>query len=140
VTATDADVSDLLSKLANLSSDRSGGHKEGSFQLRGEEVAEIDSTIPETMLAHGLVLHRSPVQLAGAYSACRGTLGRQELLHSNLGHELSPSRGMTPICRNRPIASNSPQCSAISPSATRTMSMPIASTCLPVAATPMNSP
>jgi curved DNA-binding protein CbpA len=36
-TATTVDLSDLLSKL----SDRSGGHKEGSFQLRGEEIARL---------------------------------------------------------------------------------------------------
>ena len=35
-TATTVDLSDLLSKL----SDRSGGHKEGSFRLRGEETKE----------------------------------------------------------------------------------------------------
>lgn len=38
-TAPSADLSDLLSKLTDFSSERSGGHKEGSFQLRGEEVA-----------------------------------------------------------------------------------------------------
>src|SRR5215217_7766341 len=36
-TATTVDLSDLLSKL----SDRSGGHIEGSFQLRGEEIARL---------------------------------------------------------------------------------------------------
>jgi DnaJ-class molecular chaperone len=36
-----ADLSDLLRKLADLSSERSGGRKEGSFQLRGEEVARL---------------------------------------------------------------------------------------------------
>ena len=36
-----ADVSDLLSKLAGLSSERSAGRKEGSFQLQGEEVARL---------------------------------------------------------------------------------------------------
>ena len=36
-TAPDVNLSDLLSRLA----DRSGGHKEGSFQLRGEEVARL---------------------------------------------------------------------------------------------------
>jgi curved DNA-binding protein CbpA len=39
--ATSADLSDLLSKLTDVSSERSGGHKEGSFQLRGEEVARL---------------------------------------------------------------------------------------------------
>ena len=39
--APSADLSDLLSKLTDISSERSGGQKEGSFQLRGEEVARL---------------------------------------------------------------------------------------------------
>jgi curved DNA-binding protein CbpA len=39
--APPVDLSDLLSKLTDLSGDRSGNHKEGSFQLRGEEVARL---------------------------------------------------------------------------------------------------
>jgi curved DNA-binding protein CbpA len=39
--APPVDLSDLLRKLTDLSSERSGGHKEGSFQLRGEEVARL---------------------------------------------------------------------------------------------------
>ncbi len=39
--APPVDLSDLLSKLTDLSSDRSGGSKGGSFQLRGEEVARL---------------------------------------------------------------------------------------------------
>jgi predicted XRE-type DNA-binding protein len=35
------DLSDLLRKLSDLSSERSGGHKEGGFQLRGEEIARL---------------------------------------------------------------------------------------------------
>jgi curved DNA-binding protein CbpA len=35
------DLSDLLKKLTDLSSERSGGSKEGRFQLRGEEVARF---------------------------------------------------------------------------------------------------
>jgi curved DNA-binding protein CbpA len=35
------DLSELLAKLANLSSDDTGGRKEGSFQLQGEEVARL---------------------------------------------------------------------------------------------------
>jgi curved DNA-binding protein CbpA len=34
-------LSDLLRKLTDLSSERSGGSKEGRFQLRGEEVARL---------------------------------------------------------------------------------------------------
>ena len=40
-TAPPVDLSALLSKLADLSSDRSGGSKGGNFQLRGEEVARL---------------------------------------------------------------------------------------------------
>ena len=39
--AATADLSDLLSKLADHSSERSGGRKEGIFQLQGEEVARL---------------------------------------------------------------------------------------------------
>jgi curved DNA-binding protein CbpA len=39
--ASAVDLSDLLRKLTILSSERSGGHNEGSFQLRGEEVARL---------------------------------------------------------------------------------------------------
>ncbi len=36
-----ADLSDLLGKLTDLSSERSSAHKEDSFGLRGEEVARL---------------------------------------------------------------------------------------------------
>jgi curved DNA-binding protein CbpA len=39
--APTADLSGLLRKLADLSSERSGGREEGSFQLRGEEIARL---------------------------------------------------------------------------------------------------
>ena len=39
--APPVDLSDLLSKLTDLSSNRSGGSNEGSFQLRGEEIARL---------------------------------------------------------------------------------------------------
>jgi curved DNA-binding protein CbpA len=39
--APPVDLSDLVSKLADISGDRSGGQKEASFQLRGEEVARL---------------------------------------------------------------------------------------------------
>ena len=41
------DLSELFAKLANLSSDRAGGHKEGSFQSRGEEVAHLAKLLGE---------------------------------------------------------------------------------------------
>jgi curved DNA-binding protein CbpA len=40
-TTPTVDLSDLLNKLADLSSDRSSAHKEGSSQLRGEEIARV---------------------------------------------------------------------------------------------------
>jgi curved DNA-binding protein CbpA len=40
-TAATVDLSDLLSKLADLSSERSSVRKEGHFQLQGEEVARL---------------------------------------------------------------------------------------------------
>jgi curved DNA-binding protein CbpA len=39
--APPVELSDLLRKLTDLSSERSGGHKEGSIQLRGEEIARL---------------------------------------------------------------------------------------------------
>jgi curved DNA-binding protein CbpA len=39
--APSADLSDLLSKLTDLTSERSSAHKEGSFGLRREEVARL---------------------------------------------------------------------------------------------------
>ncbi len=35
------DLSDLLSRLADLSSDRAGERKEGSFQLQGEDIVRV---------------------------------------------------------------------------------------------------
>ena len=39
--APSTDLSDLLSKLTDLTSDSSSAHKEGSFGLRSEEVAHL---------------------------------------------------------------------------------------------------
>jgi hypothetical protein len=39
--APSTDLSDLLGKLTDLSSERSSAHKEGSFGLRGEEIARL---------------------------------------------------------------------------------------------------
>ncbi|HEU4493620.1 MAG TPA: DnaJ domain-containing protein [Rubrobacteraceae bacterium] len=39
--APPVDLSDLLRKLTDLSSERSGARKEGGFQLRGEEIARL---------------------------------------------------------------------------------------------------
>jgi molecular chaperone DnaJ len=40
-TTSTVDLSDLLSKLADLSSERAGGRKEGGFQLQGEDIARV---------------------------------------------------------------------------------------------------
>jgi DnaJ-class molecular chaperone len=41
------DLSELLGKLANLSSDGAGGQKGGSYELRGEEVAHLAKLLGE---------------------------------------------------------------------------------------------
>lgn len=41
------DLSELLAKLANLSSERARGRTEGTFQLRGEEVAQLAKVLGE---------------------------------------------------------------------------------------------
>jgi hypothetical protein len=41
------DLSELLGKLANLSSDGTGGRKGGSYELRGEEVAHLAKLLGE---------------------------------------------------------------------------------------------
>ena len=41
------DLSELLGKLANLSSDGAGGRKGGSYELRGEEVAHLAKLLGE---------------------------------------------------------------------------------------------
>src|SRR5215216_4473007 len=46
-TAYTVDLSELLAKLANLSSERAGGRIEGSFRLRGEEVAHLAKLLGE---------------------------------------------------------------------------------------------
>jgi curved DNA-binding protein CbpA len=43
--APSADLSHLLSKLADLASERSSPHEEGSFGLRGEEVARLAKSL-----------------------------------------------------------------------------------------------
>jgi curved DNA-binding protein CbpA len=41
------DLSDLLAKLANLSTDRANGQIEAKFQLRGEEIAQLAKVLGE---------------------------------------------------------------------------------------------
>jgi molecular chaperone DnaJ len=44
-TTSNADLSDLLSKLKDLLSERNDGRKEDSFQLRGEDIAQVAKTL-----------------------------------------------------------------------------------------------
>lgn len=44
-TTSNADLSDLLSKLKDLLSERDDGRKEYSFQLRGEDIAQVAKTL-----------------------------------------------------------------------------------------------
>jgi curved DNA-binding protein CbpA len=46
-TTYNVDLSELLAKLADLSSERAGGRIEGSFRLRGEEVAHLAKLLGE---------------------------------------------------------------------------------------------
>jgi curved DNA-binding protein CbpA len=46
-TTYDVDLSELLAKLADLSSGRAGGRTEGTFQLRGEEMAQLAKVLGE---------------------------------------------------------------------------------------------
>jgi curved DNA-binding protein CbpA len=43
----DLDLSELLAKLADLSSERTSGRTEGTFQLRGEEIAQLAKVLGE---------------------------------------------------------------------------------------------
>ena len=59
------DLSDLLSKLTDLSSNRSGGSNEGSFQLRGEEASPSRQTPGCGHVSHLGTLgegHKSPLK------------------------------------------------------------------------------
>jgi curved DNA-binding protein CbpA len=46
-TTYSVDLSELLAKLANLSSERASGRTEGTFQLRGEEIALLAKVLGE---------------------------------------------------------------------------------------------
>ena len=58
------DLSELLAKLANLSSDGAGGRKEGSFQLRGEEVADLAKLLGEKISRISELLGKDPARLS----------------------------------------------------------------------------
>ncbi len=58
------DLSELLGKLANLSSDGAGGRKGGSYELRGEEVAHLAKLLGEKISRISELLGKDPARLS----------------------------------------------------------------------------
>ena len=58
------DLSELLAKLANLSSDGDGGRKEGSWKLQGEEVANIAKLLGEKISRISELLGKDPARIS----------------------------------------------------------------------------
>jgi DnaJ-class molecular chaperone len=58
------DLSELFAKLANLSSDDTGGRKGGSFQLRGEEVAHLAKLLGEKISRISELWGKDPARLS----------------------------------------------------------------------------
>ena len=58
------DLSELLAKLTDLSSHRAGGHKEGSSQLRGEEVAHLAKLLGEKISCISELWGKDPARLS----------------------------------------------------------------------------
>jgi len=58
------DLSELLGKLANLSSDGAGGRKGGSYELRGEEVAHLAKLLGEKIPRISELLGKDPARLS----------------------------------------------------------------------------
>jgi curved DNA-binding protein CbpA len=58
------DLSELLGKLANLSSDGAGGRKGGSYELRGEEVAHLAKLLGEKIPGISKLLGKDPARLS----------------------------------------------------------------------------
>jgi curved DNA-binding protein CbpA len=58
------DLSELLAKLANLSSDGAGGRKEGSWKLQGEEVANIAKLLGEKISRISELLGKDPALIS----------------------------------------------------------------------------
>ncbi len=58
------DLSELLGKLANLSSDGAGGRKGGSYELRGEEVAHLAKLLGEKIPGISNLLGKDPARLS----------------------------------------------------------------------------
>jgi curved DNA-binding protein CbpA len=58
------DLSELLGKLANLSSEGAGGRKGGSYELRGEEVAHLAKLLGEKISRISELLGKDPARLS----------------------------------------------------------------------------
>jgi curved DNA-binding protein CbpA len=63
-TTYSVDLSELLAKLANLSSERASGRIEGSFQLRGEEVAHLAKLLGEEISRTSKLLSKEQTGLS----------------------------------------------------------------------------
>jgi DnaJ-class molecular chaperone len=58
------DLSELLAKLANLSSDGASGRKGGSYELQGEEVAHLAKLLGEKISRISELLGKDPARLS----------------------------------------------------------------------------
>lgn len=58
------DLSELLAKLANLSSEGAGGRKGGSYELQGEEVAHLAKLLGEKISRISELLGKDPARLS----------------------------------------------------------------------------
>jgi DnaJ-class molecular chaperone len=58
------DLSELLAKLANLSSEDAGGRKGGSYELQGEEVAHLAKLLGEKISRISELLGKDPTRLS----------------------------------------------------------------------------
>jgi DnaJ-class molecular chaperone len=58
------DLSELLAKLANLSSDGASARKGGSYELRGEEVAQLAKLLGEKISRISELLGKDPARLS----------------------------------------------------------------------------
>ncbi len=85
-TAYTVDLSELLAKLANLSSDEAGGRKGGSFQLRGEEVAHLAKLLGEKISRISELLGKDPARLSKL-------LGENIKMNTKVGFEDAQSDG-----------------------------------------------
>src|SRR5918992_6175910 len=63
-TTRTVNLSELLGKLANLSSEGAGGRKGGSYELRGEEVAHLAKLLGEKISRISELLGKDPARLS----------------------------------------------------------------------------